>query len=276
MVASTLEQCAVDEPSLRPSLKSEQEFFDTQVLDHGSFNPFEDRGWKTLERRFQDFIGGKKIDSLLDIGCGTGESRKIYTDHILNYTGIDLSSASIKFAQERFPDSNWLVADACELPFENDTFDVVTFSSVLHHIDDFEIALKQAYRVLKPGGIVFAFDPNLYHPAMALFRCPQSPCYIQSGVSPNERPLRPAQLNDAFQASGFEKIRQRCQSDLPYRAVAPKLINACLTAYNIVDRVWEASGLGRWFGTFVVTSGEKPAINKNSLLPSEQVESQNR
>ncbi len=258
MATSTLEPDVARESSVDLSLKNEQEFFDSQVLDHGSFNPFEDRGWKTLERRFQECLGEIKAGSLLDIGCGTGESRKIYIDHIEDYTGIDLSSASIKFAEERFPDSNWSVANACELPYENDSFDVVAFSSVLHHIDDFETALKQAYRVLKPGGIVFAFDPNLFHPAMALFRCPQSPCYIQSGVSPNERPLRPIQLKEAFRNSGFKEIRQRCQSDLPYRSVAPKLINACLSMYNIADRIWEVSGLGRWFGTFVISSGQKP------------------
>lgn len=238
----------------------EQQFFDSLVRDRGSFNPFADRGWETIERRFQESVADQVIDSLLDIGCGTGESRKLYINHVGDYIGLDLSPASIAFAQKRFPESRWIVADACGLPYAEGCFDVVAFSSVLHHIEDYGRALREARRVLKPGGTVFAFDPNAWHPAMALFRCPESPWYIPEGVSPNERPLRPVGLRRAFQEAGFVSIKQRCQSNIGYRWVAPKLINACLSVYNLVDQAWEACGLGRWFGTFAVTVGRKPSI----------------
>jgi SAM-dependent methyltransferase len=150
------------------------------------------------------------------------------------------------------------MADACRLPFEDASFDRVAFSSVLHHIPSFEVALAEAARVLRPGGFVFAFDPNLLHPAMALLRHPRSPLYLSAGVSPNERPLRPSALKHAFLAAGFDTIRQRCQSDLPYQRVAPPMVNSCLRLFNCMDRGWEACGLGRWFGTFVVTAADKP------------------
>ena len=247
-------------PSSSSALR-EQEFFDSLVRDNGSFNPFSDRGWKTIENRFDDFVTPTANESLLDIGCGTGESRRIYIDHVREYTGIDVSEASIEFARERFPDSTWRVANACELPFPNSTFNVVAFSSVLHHIDDYAFALKEAWRVLQPGGRVFAFDPNVLHPAMAIFRKPESPFYLAEGVSPDERPLKPSSLYCNFEAAGFEGIRQRCQSDLPYRAVAPRLLNSVLSVYNFVDRIWEAVGLGRWLGTFVITAGKKAAAD---------------
>ena len=113
-------------------------------------------------------------------------------------------------------------------------------------------------RVLRPGGHAFAFDPNLLHPAMALFRYPKSPLYTAKGVSPNEAPLLPRQLHAAFTAAGFVELRQRAQSDLAYREVAPRVLNACLAAYNFADHWFERVGLGRWFGTFVITSGQKP------------------
>jgi hypothetical protein len=65
-------------------------------------------------------------------------------------------------------------------------------------------------------------------------------------------------LRKAFEAAGFQYVRQRGQSDIPYRRVAPKLLNAALSAYNVADWVWEHVGLGRWFGTFVMTAGAKP------------------
>ncbi|MCR9200799.1 MAG: class I SAM-dependent methyltransferase [Planctomycetaceae bacterium] len=237
---------------------SEQEFFDSLVRDQGSFNPFSDAGWQTIERRFVEFIAPQSGDRLLDIGCGTGESRKLYIDHVDTYTGIDLSAASIEFARQRFPNSNWQTANACELPFADGSFDVVAFSSVLHHIDDYLPALEEARRVLTPGGRVFAFDPNVLHPAMALFRKPESPFYLSAGVSPNERPLLPRDLYDRFQAAGLEDIRQRAQSSIPYRHVAPRLINSALSLYNFADRLWEACGLGRWLGTFVITAASRP------------------
>jgi len=238
--------------------KSEAEFFDRLVRDEGDFNPFAERGWRTLATRFRDFVRCGKGCDMLDVGCGTGNSRQIYHEHAARYVGVDLSAESIAAARRRFPESEWRAGDACSLDFAPESFDVVAFSSVLHHLPNRAAALREAHRVLRPGGWVFAFDPNLLHPAMALFRWPKSPFYTSNGVSPNERPLLPATLRREFAAAGFVEMRQRCQSDIPYRAVAPKLLNACLRAYNLADRAWETFGLGRWFGTFIVTAGRKP------------------
>jgi SAM-dependent methyltransferase len=241
------------------SAPRERAFFDRMVRDRGEFNPFADRGWQTLARRFERWVASGRPLDLLDVGCGTGMSRRLYAAHARRYVGIDLSAEALAVARERFPDDEWLLADACALPFADGSFDVVAFSSVLHHIPDFTAALREARRVLRPGGKAFAFDPNLLHPAMALFRHPRSPLYSSQGVSPDERPLRPAALRAAFRDAGFVRLRQRGQSDIPYRHVAPRLLNAALTAYNAADWAWEHVGLGRWFGTFVVTCGRTAA-----------------
>jgi ubiquinone/menaquinone biosynthesis C-methylase UbiE len=135
----------------------------------------------------------------------------------------------------------------------------VAFSSVLHHIGDRAGALAEAQRVLRSGGWVFAFDPNLLHPAMLLFRHPRSPLYSAEGVSPDEQPLLPSVLRREFATAGFAAVGQRCQSDIPYRQVAPRGLDALLGLYNRADWLWEKSGLGRWLGTFVVTWAQKPA-----------------
>jgi ubiquinone/menaquinone biosynthesis C-methylase UbiE len=195
---------------------------------------------------------------VLDVGCGTGQSRQLYIDRSKVYAAIDLAEAALKVARNHFSDAFWIKADACQLPFEDNSWDVVAFSSVLHHIPDFSIALREAYRVLRPGGYVFAFDPNLLHPAMALLRWPKSPFYSPHGVSPNESPLLPVELRRGFAKAGFEQIQQHCQADLPYRRVAPRFINMMLGIYNLSDRLFSLSGLARWFGTFVLTAAPKP------------------
>lgn len=194
---------------------------------------------------------------MLDVGCGTGQSQRIYRDRAGLYVGVDLSLGALRLAQGRFDAAAWMQADALRLPFAEGTFDVVAFSSVLHHIGNRGAALSEARRVLKPGGWAFAFDPNLLHPAMLLFRHPSSPLYSAEGVSPDEQPLLPKVLRRDFAAAGFSPIGQRCQSDIPYRKVAPKGLDSLLTAYNRIDWAWEKIGLGRWFGTFVVTWGRK-------------------
>jgi SAM-dependent methyltransferase len=232
---------------LSPSAtEREGRYFDRLVDESGDFNPFTDRGWATLARRFTTAIPGAGF-RLLDVGCGTGQSRR-----------IDLSLTALRLAARRFVDSSWLQADALRLPFRDSSFDVVAFSSVLHHVNDRRTALVEALRVLRPGGWAFAFDPNLLHPAMLLFRHPKSPLYKPEGVSPDEQPLHPRTLREDFTVVGFTGLGQRCQSDLPYRKVAPRGLDALLPLYNRFDWLWEKVGLGRQFGTFVVTWARKP------------------
>lgn len=236
---------------------TEAAFFDSFVAEKGQFNPFADRGWETLAARFSEWIDRQKPFELLDIGCGTGQSRRIYIRHLSRYVGIDLSPGAIEVARKLYPDSEFHIADATALPFPDNSFDVVAFSSVLHHIPDYGKAIREAYRVLRPGGQVFAYDPNLLHPAMALIRWPKSPLYNPKGVSPNERPLLPSRLARAFTQQGFTELRQRSQADIPYRYVAPRLINAFLGLYNAADWLMARMQLDRVFGTFVITAGRK-------------------
>lgn len=237
----------------------EQAFFNQLVAEEGDFNPFADLGWQRIASLFREFLRRPGPISVLDVGAGTGRSRQIYIDSASRYVGVDLADEAVACARRRHPESEWVVADACDLGFPDETFDVVAFSSVLHHIPGFDRAVREAVRVLKPGGSVFAFDPNLLHPAMALFRWPKSPLYSPVGVSPNESPMLPSVLRRGFRNAGLVRIRQRCRSGIPYRAVAPKAFSRGLSAFNVCDALWQASGLGRWFGTFVFTYGEKPS-----------------
>lgn len=235
----------------------EREYFDDRIADEGEFDAFAPEAWETLRRRFDEFVPPVSALRILDVGAGTGQSRKVYERTQVSYIGSDLSWSCVRTASSSLG-GRWLQADALTLPFGNESFDVVAFSSVLHHIPAMTSALREAMRVLRPGGYAFAFDPNLRHPAMALLRHPKSPLYIRAGVSPNERPLLPRELRAAFSAAGFESIHTRCQSGIAYRHVAPRLINALLALYNGVDRAVEWSGLGRLIGTFVVTTARKP------------------
>ncbi len=231
---------------------SDRAHFDRHAREEGEFDPFTAAGWRTLARRFAAAISLAPGARLLDVGCGSGSSRAVYPSDC-DYLGLDLSLGGLT----RAAGLSVVQADAFELPFGTETFDLVAFSSVLHHLPAMAPALAEAHRVLRPGGRVFAFDPNLNHPAMALFRHPTSPLYRTAGVSPAERPLAPTQLLSSFSSAGFHRIGQRGQSGIPYRHVSPPVLRALLPLYNPLDRLWEAVGLGRRFGTFLVTWGTK-------------------
>ena len=258
-------------PNKSQILSEEIAFFDKTINESKVFDPFTEEGWLTLNQEFRTLCRPDSNDHLLDVGCGTGSSSRIYTPSEVKYTGIDLSPLSIQQAKINYPNFSFLVGDACRLPFENNTFTIVAFSSVLHHIPNYDSALQEAFRVLKPGGKVFAYDPNALNPAMALFRVPSSPFYLKAGVSPNEAPLIPKNLINSFKKNGLESVKQKCRSGIEYKHVAPKAINSLLKIYNALDKGIEFTGLGKWFGTFIITVGTKPkkTIQKCSDVSSD-------
>lgn len=100
---------------------------------------------------------------ILDIGCGTGlllaelQRRGFY-----NLWGVDLSPKMIEKAQQNFK-GPLQIANCYKLPFENESFDAVIISSMLHHLPDIPLALKEIERVLQPYGLLFIREPHRDH-----------------------------------------------------------------------------------------------------------------
>jgi len=97
--------------------------------------------------------------AVLDIGCGGGLLAEEIALMGFAVTGIDSSEKSIDVAR-RHSEQNGLTIDyrtgfAEALPFDNESFSLVTCCDVLEHIPRWELVLRELARVLKPGGIVF-------------------------------------------------------------------------------------------------------------------------
>ena len=99
--------------------------------------------------------------NLLDIGCG----KMPYKDYILNnsqvddYKGLDIETALI-YEDTIKPDFYW---DGLKMPFRNEEFNCALATEVLEHCPEPEIVLREAFRVLKPDGVLFFTVPFLWN-----------------------------------------------------------------------------------------------------------------
>jgi len=126
------------------------------------------------------------IRQALEIGCGFGNGIQLIRDHFgaEHVTAVDLDPEMIAAAKARWQESphglkqlDFTVADATSLPFADSQFDVVFNFAVFHHIPDWQAAIAEVARVLKPNGYFVVED--LYRAAICnplsrkLFEHPQ-------------------------------------------------------------------------------------------------------
>ena len=106
---------------------------------------------------------------VLEIGCGLGTDGAQFAKAGADYTGVDLTDAAVELAQRRFElfqlPGTFQAADAEKLDFADNSFDLVYSHGVLHHTPDTAGAIREAYRVLKPGGraVVMLYHRDSYN-----------------------------------------------------------------------------------------------------------------
>ena len=116
------------------------------------FSRTREKPWPELGFLFRDVEKGEQV---LDLGCGNGRYFDFLKDKDVKYQGVDFSKALIDLAKEKYPQADFLAADAFNLPFSDNFFDKIYSIAVFHHIPSTELRLeflKEAKRVLKPGG----------------------------------------------------------------------------------------------------------------------------
>jgi ubiquinone/menaquinone biosynthesis C-methylase UbiE len=115
-----------------------------------------------------DFAGTRGL-RVLEIGCGLGTDGAQFAKAGADYTGVDLTEAAVELAKKRFELFNlpgtFRTADAENLDFADESFDVVYSHGVLHHTPDTARAVREVHRVLRKNGraVVMLYHRNSYN-----------------------------------------------------------------------------------------------------------------
>ncbi len=101
---------------------------------------------------------------ILDAGCGPGWLAKKLLEMGHHLDACDASPVLIDYAKKHFPEINFQIADLTKnLPYENNSFDVIVFSMAALDLSDQQTAFANLFRVLKPGGKLIATIVNPYY-----------------------------------------------------------------------------------------------------------------
>jgi len=108
--------------------------------------------WMPQVMGFNEFPGKK----LLEVGCGMGTDLLQFARGGASVTGVDLTPRSIEISRQHLSvyevRGDFVLTDGEQLPFEDESFDVVYSNGVLHHTPDTAGAIREVHRVLRPGG----------------------------------------------------------------------------------------------------------------------------
>lgn len=100
--------------------------------------------------------------TILDAGCGVGYGSYFLSQISHHVVGIDISLEAITYATSKYHKQNlhFLIADVTNLPFGNESFDVVCSFEVIEHIQDYRKYLHEITRVLMSDGFLILSTPN--------------------------------------------------------------------------------------------------------------------
>lgn len=117
----------------------------------------------TVEAAIREALSGVRIDSLLDLGTGTGRMLEMFGPEIERGVGLDMNPEMLSIARANLDRAGLKhcsvrKGDIYNLALGRDQFDAVIVHQVLHFLDDGARAIREAVRVLRPGGRLLVID----------------------------------------------------------------------------------------------------------------------
>lgn len=142
--------------------------------------------------------------SVLELCSGSGMFTRELPRTYDSYTCLDLSENLLKGLKKILPHIQTVQGDAQNPDFPDESFDTILIFAGLHHLPDLDTTLKNVYRLLKPGGVFFCYEPNndcWYRRPMLWMRD------ILKLYTEDERFLSPKDVSEIMRRSGLVDLK---------------------------------------------------------------------
>lgn len=186
----------------------------------------------------KEYLDLKSASKILECGCAAGPFTEVLAERLDNKVSIyaiDLSKEQIRIASEKIRNENvyFSVDSINDLKFKDNSFDFVIGNAILHHLDIGK-ALNEIKRVLKVGGKLLFFEPNMLNPQIWL-SLNVKPLRKYYQASPDETAFYRWQIKKELTLSGYKNIVVKA-FDFMHPLIPEKFINFAKVIENIVEK----------------------------------------
>ena len=184
-----------------------------------------DRSWrkKGCDKSFE-FYGKKEIDLIVDVACGTGDMMDYWRKQaekgdikVAKLLGVDPSEGMVGVGVEKFPDFDFVIAPATEIPLDDAKADMLSISYGIRNVVERQKGLAEFNRVLKQGGMVVILE-----------------------FMKNENPSLLGKVRDFYMNKILPKVGGFISKNLEAYEYLPNSIEGFLTVANMQQELEEA------------------------------------
>jgi ubiquinone/menaquinone biosynthesis C-methylase UbiE len=143
-----------------PKTTESRDYYNRKASEYG--DSAESRFTRAFIMHIARNLPVRPCDRVLDVACGPGELLRMLASRESTITGVgmDVAPEMVATARQNNPAFDYRVGDAHHLPFEDQTFNVVTVCCAFHHFSDPSAFVREAHRILRPNGILYIADPT--------------------------------------------------------------------------------------------------------------------
>ena len=157
---------------------------------------------ENIRKKIIEEAGIKNNSKILDAGCGTGELLYILSKNKkLKLYGIDVSDKMLEVAEKKLGErANLKLSSVEKMDFKNNSFDYIFSEDAFHHYANYDLVMKNFYRILKNGGKLIVADFNFGIIINKIFH------WLEPG---NNKMHSKKEFIELFKKYGFKRIKQK-------------------------------------------------------------------